>query len=201
MAPSPTTPDVSDTGPSSSLGRPGPRWDGDGALGPPPVEARLRADGPVDAGTGVEYASFWRRGAAYLLDELGKTLIWLPIITVFMLLTGGSTTSPDPNDPLALLPRILLGLGYDWIFWTQGWTPGAAAMEIRITDAAGRPPGPGRAAIRVLGAIVSGMAFLVGYAWMLRSSRRQTWHDIMAGTVVVRVAPEERRATQRDRRD
>jgi uncharacterized RDD family membrane protein YckC len=112
-------------------------------------------------------------------------------------LTGGSGAPSESDSVLTLLPRLILGMGYDWIFWTQGWTPGAAIMEIHITDDEGRPPGPRRAAIRVLGSILSGMAFLVGYAWMLRSPRRQTWHDIMAGTVVVRVPIDERRSERR----
>jgi uncharacterized RDD family membrane protein YckC len=145
-----------------------------------------------------DYASFPRRTAAYLLDELGKTLIWIAIIATFVLFTSGSGPSSDSGDVLALLPRLVLGMGYDWIFWTQGWTPGSAIMEIRITDAEGRPSGPRRAAIRVFGSLLSGAAFLVGYAWMLRSPRRQTWHDIMAGTVVVRVPKDARRGEQRD---
>lgn len=200
---------MSDPGPSSSLGRPGPRWDGDGALASPRPRAaaaptlRPAVPGGKQAGEApaVDYASFPRRSVAYLLDELVKTLIWVAIITVFVSLTGGSGGSSESDDVLALLPRLVLGMGYDWIFWTQGWTPGSVIMEIQITDADGHPPGPRRAAIRVFGSLLSAAAFLVGYVWMLRSPRRQTWQDIMAGTVVVRIPADERRRERRDRRD
>lgn len=202
MARSPTTPDVTETGsPPSSLGHPGPRWDGDGSLGSPPREAPAAAGraaeplrSPASEEAGPEYASFLRRAASFLLDELGKTLIWITIIVVITPLTGGVVETPsDSVDILALLPRVLLSVGYDWIFWTQGWTPGAVVMQIRIVDLEGRAPGPGRAAIRVAGSVLSAAAFFVGYAWMFRSRRRQTWHDVLAGTVVTRTPRDERR--------
>jgi uncharacterized RDD family membrane protein YckC len=184
--------------PSPSAGHPGPRWGGDGSLGEPGSEADTTvlaaADPPVilasvRSGDGPDrnYASLGRRLASFLVDEAAKTFLWLIIIVTVLPWTGEvASASSDEVDFLALLPRILLSLGYDWIFWTQGWTPGAAVLGLRIIDDTERPPGPRRAAVRVAGSVLSGASFFVGYLWMLRSKRRQTWHDSMAGTFVIR---------------
>ena len=207
--------------PSPPSGRPGLRWGGDGCLDDTPTETGRE---PVDteridraasealngalqpskrpaAHEGVEYASFLRRSASFVVDEAAKTFIWLIILTFVAVLTGG-VPQGNPGDPLSLLPRIILSLGYDWLFWSQGWTPGANVVGVRIVDAEGGIPGPRRATTRVFGSVLSGMAFFVGYLWMLRSPTRQTWHDRMAGTyVVMRDREAERREAERQRRD
>jgi uncharacterized RDD family membrane protein YckC len=59
-------------------------------------------------------------------------------------------------------------------------------MNIRVIDAnTGGSIGYGRAAIRWLMKIVSGLACLIGYLWMLWDKEKQTWHDKVAGSYVV----------------
>ena len=142
-----------------------------------------------------EYASFFRRLGAFVLDEVAKTFLYLLILLFVASLTGGlpESASSGEIDPVALLPRLLLSVGYDWIFWSQGWTPGANAMGIRIVRPDGSPPGIGRGGIRALVAIPSSALFFIGYAWMLFTPRKQTWHDLAAGVYVVRVEDERRR--------
>ena len=48
--------------------------------------------------------------------------------------------------------------------------------------------GYGGAFIRVIGKIVSGIACLLGYLWMLWDPEKQTWHDKFADSVVVPVS-------------
>ena len=142
-----------------------------------------------------EYASFFRRLGAFVIDEVTKTLIYLLILLFVATLTGGlpESASSGEIDPVALLPRLLLSVGYDWIFWSQGWTPGANAMGIRIVRPDGTAPGPVKGAVRALVAIPSSALFFIGYAWMLFSARKQTWHDLAAGVYVVRVEDDRRR--------
>jgi len=134
------------------------------------------------------YAPFWRRCLAFAVDEIIKTSIYLIIFA----LTGSVPAADAANLSFAdIAPRLLLSMGYDWMFWSQGWTPGTALMGIRIVRADGSAPGPLFAAVRVAGSLVSAMALFVGFAWMLWSPRRQTWHDILARTMVVMVPPKE----------
>ena len=85
---------------------------------------------------------------------------------------------------------ILVGLGYSIYFEGSpaGQTPGKRAMGIRVVDFdSGGSLGFGKAAIRYLGKIVSGIACLLGFLWILWDPQRQGWHDKIARTVVVPV--------------
>ena len=84
---------------------------------------------------------------------------------------------------------LVISLGYYTYFHGKtGQTPGDAVMSIRVVDfrdGTGEPIGYGRALGRALMSIVSALVFLLGYLWMLWDSEKQTWHDKVAGSVVV----------------
>lgn len=70
----------------------------------------------------------------------------------------------------------------------NGQTLGKMAVGVRVVSLAdGGPIGHARAFGRWIGRIVSGAALLLGYLWMLWDADKQTWHDKMADSVVVRV--------------
>ena len=56
---------------------------------------------------------------------------------------------------------------------------------IKVTTVDGGPVGIGKGLIRALVAYVSGFALGIGLLWMIWDSKKQTWHDKAAGTVVV----------------
>lgn len=194
---------------SRSTGGPGPRWSGDGratevqapahrtaeddareapfiASGNEPIIVRPSPARPVPPAGFTEYAPFWRRCLAWSVDELAKTLLYFAIVVVLFTVTGASPAQPDSTlDFAALAPRLLLSVGYDWLFWSQGWTPGTSLMGLRIVGAGGAAPGGAAAAVRAGASLLSAAALFVGYAWMLWSPRRQTWHDMLARTFVV----------------
>src|SRR5438309_9787380 len=85
-----------------------------------------------------------------------------------------------------------LGLIIDIAYFTyfegspSGQTFGKRVMNIRVIDTnTGGSIGYGRAAIRWLMKIVSFLACLIGYLWMLWDKEKQTWHDKVAGSFVV----------------
>jgi uncharacterized RDD family membrane protein YckC len=91
---------------------------------------------------------------------------------------------------LGFVLAIFAGLAYFTYFEgsSSGQTIGKRAMSIRVVDAAtSAPVGPGRAALRYLGKLVSGIALFVGYLWAIWDQEHQTWHDKIAGTYVVPV--------------
>ena len=62
-------------------------------------------------------------------------------------------------------------------------------LGIRAIDAVtGARIDYGKAFIRYLVSLVSALAFLLGYFWMLWDREKQTWHDKVAGTFVVPVS-------------
>ena len=111
----------------------------------------------------------------------------------------------DPSDDLETLliaaggvAAALWSAGYFVFFWsTTGQTPGDRVMEIRVQDARdGRPLHAGRAALRLLGALLSALPLFLGYLLILVDPRRRALHDRLVGSVVV-YAPSTRRRQQR----
>ncbi len=78
-----------------------------------------------------------------------------------------------------------------WLYFaaqeSSGWmgTLGKRAMGLAVQGVDGRQLGFGRASIRWAGRWLSGLAFGLGYALALFNDKRQTLHDLLAGTVVV----------------
>jgi uncharacterized RDD family membrane protein YckC len=69
-----------------------------------------------------------------------------------------------------------------------GQTLGKKALGIRVLDlGTGGPIGFSRGVIRYFGRILSTIPLFLGYFWMLWDSEKQTWHDKLAGSVVVPV--------------
>lgn len=124
---------------------------------------------------------------------MARTLFYAFVIIFFVTLGGSlpepvSTTEPTLD---VVLPQVVMRVGVSWIFWSQGTSLGAIVMGLRIVDSAGQPPGPARGGIRAVVEVVSIFVLLVGFAWALFTRRRQTWHDLAAGTYVVEVPREQ----------
>jgi uncharacterized RDD family membrane protein YckC len=118
-------------------------------------------------------AGFWRRFAAALIDG-----ILLGIVSgILRAILGGAGSGLG----------LLIDIGYFTYFHgSTGQTPGNAALSIRVVDKdTGQPIGFGRAFVRWLVSIVSGIVILIGYLWMLWDSEKQTWHDKAANDVVI----------------
>jgi uncharacterized RDD family membrane protein YckC len=131
-----------------------------------------------------DYAGFWQRAAAFVIDWLIVTVILVPVMVVVF---GMRKISLDPAehswDLLAFLAIAVAVIG----FWRYcGATPGKLALAVKIVDAAtGQPPTTGRLVVRFLGYFVSALPFYLGFLWVAVDRRKQGWHDKIAGTVVV----------------
>jgi uncharacterized RDD family membrane protein YckC len=73
-------------------------------------------------------------------------------------------------------------------FWQKsGQTPAMKMMGIKVVrDADGGPIGWGSAILRLIGYWVSAAVFYIGYIWIFVDKRQRGWHDLLAGTVVVK---------------
>jgi uncharacterized RDD family membrane protein YckC len=84
---------------------------------------------------------------------------------------------------------LLVGLGYYAFFegGPAGQTIGKRVMNIRVVraDGSGQELGWATALIRYVCRIISGLACLLGYLWMLWDRDQMTWHDKLSQTVVV----------------
>jgi uncharacterized RDD family membrane protein YckC len=111
---------------------------------------------------------FWMRLGATLLDAI-------PIV----LLVGVLFEAPE-----ALL---VVWFVYHVALWTwKGTTIGGIVFGLKIVRTDGRPINFAVALVRALSAFLSAAVLLLGFFWAGWSADKQSWHDKIAGTVVVR---------------
>lgn len=161
-----------------------------------------------------QYAGFGARLGAALLDGLFMLLLLIPfaipaIVLIIRAFDDCNTVERfDGTSELVCPPGALDGaslgggiaiavIGYVAVFVfylirklaTTGQTWGRKIANVKVVRAeTGEPPGWGRAFGRVLFAsFISGQCCYLGYLWMLWDRDKRTWHDMVAGTRVVKV--------------
>ncbi|WP_434057075.1 RDD family protein, partial [Candidatus Pseudothioglobus singularis] len=72
-------------------------------------------------------------------------------------------------------------------FWIKFQaTPGKMATQLRLVDEkTGLSISTGQAVGRYFATILSMVIFGLGYLWIVFDRRNQSWHDKLAGTVVI----------------
>lgn len=94
---------------------------------------------------------------------------------------------PTEMGPTNSIVGLVVSAAYYIIAIGQwGTTIGGRVMSLKVVDANGNTPSWGTAAIRWVISLVSAIAILIGYLWAFWDSNRQTWHDKVAGTFVVK---------------
>ncbi|MCB0132757.1 MAG: RDD family protein [Caldilineaceae bacterium] len=156
----------------------------------------------TDKGMLGRYAGLVTRAGALLLD--------LAIVALIIFVIYWTLALPlqfflgfDPSECVAgqsSIPRIycrIIGLTWTIVtlstppiyavlfIATTGQTIGAAVMGVRVVRLDGKRMTLRHAIVRYVGMILSALPLGAGYFWTLLDDRRQTWHDRMAGTVVV----------------
>jgi uncharacterized RDD family membrane protein YckC len=130
-----------------------------------------------------------RRVAAYLLDIAISSLFIAPFLTG-MRLTGD--WGEDKFDLVAFyawgIPAWLAGLALIvYLEGEKGATPGKRLLGMRVADAeTGKLIGWKRALARRIMFAVEPLSFGLSYLLALRDKRRQTWHDKVARSVVLK---------------
>lgn len=134
--------------------------------------APAQADAPPHAAADLSVhprADFGSRFGALALD---------------VLLLGISAALLNIEDGWAFFLIIAYHVG----FWAwKGTTIGGIVCRVRVVRPDGAPVGFTEALVRGLSAIFSVAVAGLGWFWMLWDPERQTWHDKIAGTIVVRV--------------
>ncbi len=179
-----------------------PPWTGAPPSGTGPVPGTPPPGAGAGAPTREQLAGFWIRFVAALLDGIVVGVVAAVLTAPFGLSpfsftasfeagsSSGSTSAGDPGGNLAgSVIQTLIGGAYTvYLIGTPaGQTLGMRATGIRVADAStgGRISYP-RSLGRYAMGIVSAIPFALGYLWMLWDPRRQTWHDKVAQSLVVR---------------
>ncbi|HTL68438.1 MAG TPA: RDD family protein [Lacunisphaera sp.] len=141
-----------------------------------PAVAPLAALPPVISAVTLPRAGFWIRVGAAFLDFI-------------MVFVGG----------VILLKGILhLGLGpgiiflawivYHPVMWKlKGTTIGGIICNLKVVRVDDRPIDWGVAIVRAFTAFMSFIACGLGFIWVAFDDEKQSWHDKVAGTTIVRV--------------
>ncbi len=126
----------------------------------------------------AEYPGMGRRLGALVID-------WVPLMVM-----AGQMPDRLPwvriEDPDAAF-RVLGGIAYfaTMLAW-RGTTLGGMVAGLRVVRLDGRPMDRPTATVRALAAVLSVLSLGLGWMWASWDARRQTWHDRIAGTVVIR---------------
>jgi uncharacterized RDD family membrane protein YckC len=90
--------------------------------------------------------------------------------------------------PLSAGHLILPGLAaYGAVMWKyKGTTIGGIVCGLRVVRLDDRPLDWQTTVVRALGCFLSLAVAGLGFVWVVFDSERQSWHDKIAGTVVVR---------------
>jgi len=135
----------------------------------------------------VEYAGFWIRTGAAIIDSILIIIIIAPILTAVY---GGDYWLNEAHSQgvLDIFLNYILPAIAVIIFWVyKSATPGKMATKLTIVDAkTGAKPSTGQFIGRYLGYYVSMLPFFLGIIWIAFDKRKQGWHDKLAGTVVIK---------------
>ncbi len=138
----------------------------------------------------LEYAGFWQRLAAFVIDSAIVSFV----VRVMFPVMGWDVWNTQrfwllfPLLAGSYLLSALLTVIYHAGFWTwRGQTPGMMLLNIKVLRGNGAPIDFGYALLRYIGYIVCGLMLGLGFLWIVFDARKQGIHDKIADTVVVKL--------------
>jgi uncharacterized RDD family membrane protein YckC len=163
----------------------------DAPAGPAQLQYGLTPSHYVSPAT-IEYASFWARFVASLIDgflmQLVNGLLQALLSQLFYILELPGGQQVSGLKAMTWAATMCSAWLYEAIMESSRHqaTLGKMAMKLVVTDVQGKPITFARATGRHFGKILSSMICLLGYFAMLWNPRHQTWHDQLAGTLVIK---------------
>ncbi len=140
----------------------------DAGLPPMPMAAPFNAPAVASEVLSFPRASFWERLGAAFLDVI--------IVSILGSLVGG--------PPFG----FLVALAYFAGMWAwKGTTVGGVVLNLKVVRLDDKPVTFTVALVRGLAAAFSVIVLFLGFLWMIWDREKQTWHDKIAGTVVIRL--------------
>jgi uncharacterized RDD family membrane protein YckC len=135
----------------------------------------------------TEYAGFWTRVVASLVDSILMLVLILPALTLIYGKDYWMSETMVAGTWDVLLNYVLPALAVI-LFWIyKSATPGKMLFGMYIVDAkTGGKPSTGQLIGRYAAYYVSMLGIFLGFVWVAFDARKQGWHDKLAGTVVVK---------------
>jgi len=147
---------------------------------------------------GHHYGGFWRRWAALMIDNFILYIIYFVLIMLELRIFPSSSSARHPHMQTGLWDDItgrfptghyiiflIMGMAYFTYFHGAiGQTPGKILLKLKVIGTTGEKLTYGIAFLRWIGCIISSLALYLGFIWVAFDSKKQGWHDKIAGTVV-----------------
>lgn len=140
------------------------------------------------------YAGFWKRVAAYILDQVIFTFAFYVLMFALgfgVAAAAGNGLSKETEDVASALLAVAFSLGLYLFYFvyleSSSWqaTPGKKACGIKVTDLNGNRISFWRSLGRNLGMWLSGLILCIGYMMCGWTRRKQCLHDMLAQCLVV----------------
>ncbi|STR45008.1 RDD family protein [Iodobacter fluviatilis] len=138
-----------------------------------------------------EYAGFWVRTGATIIDTILTFLITAPLL---ISIYGWGYFNGEKADfivgPADFLITWVLPAIAVIVFWKlKQATPGKMAISATIVDATtGKPASTAQLISRYFAYFLAMAPLFLGIVWVAFDRRKQGWHDKLAGTVVIKRA-------------
>lgn len=135
----------------------------------------------------TEYAGFWKRAAAYIIDTALTMFVGYAVGWVSGIAYLGITGSGHGLRYIGFIAGVVVC----WLYWAvmesspKQATLGKLALGIKVTTGAGNRPSFARASGRFFAKYLSGLILLVGFIMVAFTAKKQGLHDIMADCIVV----------------
>jgi len=163
---------------------------GPAAPPPPPVWNPQPA-----AGQPTGYGGFWIRVVAYIIDAIILNVGFGIIARILGIdLFAVDPARMDAAEAMSQLGSfqgiVLVGA---WLYFAlmesspRGATVGKMALGLRVVDEQGQRISFLRATGRFFAKFISGLILMIGYLMVAFTDRKRGLHDIMAGTLVVKI--------------
>jgi uncharacterized RDD family membrane protein YckC len=137
---------------------------------------------------GLEYAGFWIRTWASIIDTFLLILITFPLLVSIYGWSYFDESTDLIAGPADFLISWVLPAVAVIVFWIyKQATPGKMAVSATIVDATtGKPASTAQLVGRYFAYFVSVIPLCLGIFWVAFDKRKQGWHDKLAGTVVIK---------------
>src|SRR4030095_7183163 len=153
-------------------------------VAPPPIDVPPAAPAYAGAAAAAAARDFTLYPRATFLDRLAAVALDFVLVGIAAAFLGFDRF----RGPAPFFMMLFL---YHVAFWGwKGTTLGGIICSVRIVRSARTPLRFIDAVVRGLSAIFSIVALGIGYFWMISDPDRQTWHDKIAGTLVVKLPRE-----------